>query len=129
MSAPELFNPDTVAPPVGPYSQAAWVKAGSDLLYIAGQVGLTPEGVLPADVDAQADQAFANIARILASAGLTPANLVKINTYLVTGQPVTAVRTARQKAFGDHKSASTLIFVPQLVERKYLIEVEAVAAR
>lgn len=129
MSAPELFNPNTVAAPVGPYSQAGWVKAGSDLVYIAGQVGLTPEGVLPDSAEAQAEQAFANIARILESAGLTPANLVKINTYLVLGQPVTAVRSAREKAFGDAKPASTLIYVPQLVEPKYLIEVEAVAAR
>lgn len=129
MSAPELFNPNTVAAPVGPYTHAAWVRSGSDLLYIAGQVGLTPEGALPEDVDAQAEQAFANVARILDGAGLTPANLVKINTYLVMGQPVTAVRAARQKAFGEAKPASTLIYVPQLVEPKYLIEVEAVAAR
>ena len=129
MSAPELFNPNTVAPPVAAYSQAGWVKAGSDLLYIAGQVGLRVDGTLVDGIDAQAEEAFANIARILEGAGLTPANLVKINTYLVYGQPVTAVRVARNKAFGDARPASTLITVPQLVEPKYLIEVEAVAAR
>lgn len=129
MSAPELFNPNTVAPPVGPYTQAGWVRAGSDLLYIAGQVGLRVDGTLPEGIDAQAEEAFANIARVLQGAGLTPANLVKINTYLVSGQPVTAVRAGRQKAFGDARPASTLVYVPQLVELKYLIEVEAVAAR
>jgi len=129
MSAPESFNPNTMAAPVGAYSQCVRVKAGSELLYIAGQVGLRPDGTLPTTVQEQAAEAFANITRALAAADMTPANLVKINTYLVTGQPVEAVRNARTAAFGDARPASTLITIPQLVDPKYLIEVEAVAAR
>jgi hypothetical protein len=33
MATPELFNPDTVAAPLGRYSHVARVKAGSDLLF------------------------------------------------------------------------------------------------
>jgi enamine deaminase RidA (YjgF/YER057c/UK114 family) len=129
MAAPELFNPDTVAAPLGSYSHGGWAKAGSDLLYIAGQVGVRPDGSLPATVAEQADTAYANIGRVLEAAGLAPANIVKLNTYVVAGQPLDTFRDARRKALGDIRPASTFIFVPQLIEPKYLIEIEAVAVR
>jgi enamine deaminase RidA (YjgF/YER057c/UK114 family) len=129
MSVPELFNPPTMAAPVGPYSHGGVVKAGSEIVYVAGQVGMRPDGVLPPTLAEQAEQAFANVVRVLAARGMTPANLVKTNVYVVMGQQVPAVRAARAKHFGDAVPPSTFIFVPQLIEPKYLIEVEAVAAR
>jgi len=129
MSAPEFFNPETMSPPLGAYSHGGWVRAGSDILYIAGQVGVRPDGTLPATVAEQADEAYANIVRILGAAGLTPANIVKINTYVVAGQDITTFRDARRKALGDIRPAATFVFVPQLIEPKYLIEIEAVAVR
>lgn len=129
MSAPELFNPASVSPPVGAYSHGGFVKAGSDLLFLAGQVGVRPDGSLPASCAEQADEVLANIVRILKAKDMTPANLVKITLYVVSGQSLGEVRAARLRHLGDHKPASTLVFVPQLAEAKYLIEVEAVAAR
>jgi enamine deaminase RidA (YjgF/YER057c/UK114 family) len=127
MATPELFNPDGVAAPLGRYSHVARVRAGSDLLFIAGQVGARPDGTLPASLAEQAEEAFGNIRRVLASAGLTPANLAKITILVVEGQPVQTVRDARVRALGEARPASTLLFVPQLADSKYLIEVEAVA--
>jgi len=129
MSAPEFNNPVGVAPPVGAYSHAGWIKAGSDVLFIAGQVGVRPDGILPETFHEQADEAFANIARILAGSGLKAMHLVKMNIFVVYGHPVNVVRDARRKHFGDIRPASTFIYVPQLVEPKYFIEVEGVAAR
>ena len=60
---------------------------------------------------------------------MTVANLVKINLYVVMGQPRSNARAARLRHFGEHRPASTFIYVPQLVEPKYLIEIEGVAAR
>ncbi len=129
MSAAELFNPATVSPPVGACSHGAFVKAGSDLLFLAGQVGVRPDGGLPVSCADQADEVFANIVRILKAKDMTASNLVKITLYIVAGQALSDVRAARLRHLGDHKPASTLIFVPQLAEAKYLIEVDAVAAR
>jgi 2-iminobutanoate/2-iminopropanoate deaminase len=129
MSAPEFNNPSTLAPPVGAYSHAGWIKAGSDVLFIAGQVGLRPDGTLPDSFADQADEVFANVARVLSGSGLKPMHLVKMNLFVVYGQPANVVRDARRKHFGDIRPASTFIYVPQLVEPKYLIEVEGVAAR
>ena len=129
MSALELFNPATVAPPVGAYSHGGLVKANSDILFLAGQVGVRPDGSLPATIGEQAEEVFANIVRIMKAKDMTIANLAKITLYIVSGQPLGDVRAARLRHLGDHKPASTLIFVPQLAEAKYLIEVEGIAAR
>lgn len=129
MSAPEFFNPPSVAAPLGLYSHGGLVKAGSDIIYIAGQLGVRPDGSLPASVGEQAEEAFANILRVLAAKDMTIANLVKINTYAVMGQPGDQIRAARLRQFGDHRPASTFIYVPQLVDPKYLVEVEGIAAR
>ena len=129
MSAPEFSNPDNMAAPVAAYSQCARVTAGSELIFLAGQVGLRPDGSLPPTIGEQAAQTFANVVRALEANGLTTANLVKINTYVVQGQPVAEIRAARQTALGDARPASTMIYVPALVDPKFLIEVEAVFAR
>lgn len=129
MSAPEFNNPNSVAAPLGAYSHSGWVKAGSDILYIAGQVGNRPDGTLCETFTEQAEQAFANIVRILEAHGLTPANLVKVNTYVVSGHHAAVVRDTRKKYFGDARPASTFVYVPQLVDAKYFIEIEGIAAR
>ena len=129
MSVPEFNNPSTLAAPVGAYSHAGWIKAGSDVLFIAGQVGLRPDGTLPETFAEQTDEVFANVARVLSGNGLKPMHLVKMNLFVVYGQAANVVREARRKHFGDIRPASTFIYVPQLVEPKYLIEVEGVAAR
>jgi enamine deaminase RidA (YjgF/YER057c/UK114 family) len=125
MSVPEFNNPAGVAPPVGAYSHAGWIKAGSDVLFIAG-VGVGRTGSWR-DFHEQADEP-SPISRILSGNG-QPMHLVKLNVFVVYGQPVNVVRDARRKHFGDIRPASTFIYVPQLVEPKYLIEVEGVAAR
>jgi 2-iminobutanoate/2-iminopropanoate deaminase len=129
MSAPELFNPASVAAPVGHYSHGGFINAGSDVLFLAGQVGIKPDGSTPATLAEQAEEVFANIARILKAKDMTVANLAKINIYVVSGQPISEVRAARTRHLGDHKPASTFIYVPQLADPKYLIEIEGVAAR
>jgi enamine deaminase RidA (YjgF/YER057c/UK114 family) len=129
MSAPEFNNPTTVMKPVGAYSHAGVVKASSDVLFIAGQVGIRPDGSVCEGLPAQADEAFANVLRILEANGMTARNLVKTNIYVVAGQETAAVREARSRQFGDIRPASTFIFISQLIDPRLLIEVEGVACR
>jgi 2-iminobutanoate/2-iminopropanoate deaminase len=129
MNAPELFNPATVVAPLGHYSHGGFIKAGSDLLFLAGQVGVRPDGSTPTTLAEQAEEVFANIVRVLKAKDMTVANLAKINIYVVSGQPIGEVRAARTRYLGEHKPASTFIYVPALADPKYLIEIEGVAAR
>jgi enamine deaminase RidA (YjgF/YER057c/UK114 family) len=130
MSKPEFFNPPSVHAPLALYSHGGLVKAGSDILYVAGQVGTRPDGTLATTIGEQADEAFANIIRVLQSKGMTAANIVKLNIYAVMGQTgVEQVRAARHRHLGDHRPTSTFVYIAQLVDPKYLIEIEAIAAR
>jgi 2-iminobutanoate/2-iminopropanoate deaminase len=121
-------TPDTIAAPFGPYSHAVEVPEGSRLLYISGEVGVLPDGSLPSGVAAQAEACWQNIIAILADAGMTVADLVKITTYLVRPEDVAGAGAARAKYFGDARPGSATIIVSALVVPEWLIEIEAVAA-
>ena len=67
--------------PIGPYSQA--VVAGNTI-YVAGQVPADPatRKVVEGDFERQAVQVFDNIKAILAGAGASFEDVVKVNVYL-----------------------------------------------
>ncbi|HRK57370.1 MAG TPA: Rid family detoxifying hydrolase, partial [Burkholderiaceae bacterium] len=66
---------------IGPYSQA--VKVGP-FVYLSGQIGLDPAtGELVAGgFEAQVRQAFANMSQVVAAAGGTLADVVKLTLFL-----------------------------------------------
>lgn len=122
-------NPATVHGPLGLYSHTVVVPTGSELIYLSGQLGVRPDGSTPDNIAEQADQVFANIVALLNAHGLAPEHIVKLTTFMVAGQDGDAVRAARLKHLGAHRPASTAIFVSQLVDPAWFVEVDAVAAR
>lgn len=117
-------------PSLGLYRHRVLVPAGSELLFISGQLGVNQAGVAGRDLAEQADWAFANIARNLSAEGLTMDNVVKLTTYIVESQRgAPGVREGRLKYFGDSQPASTALYVSGLVSEDWLIEIEAIAAR
>jgi len=124
-----FLNPPTVHAPGSAYSHSAVVPAGAELLVLSGQVGVRPDGSLPNSISAQADQVFANIGALLAAQGLDASALVKLTMFIVAGQDIQAVRAARAKFLGAHRPASTAVFVSQLVDPAWYVEIEAFAAK
>ena len=122
-------NPAAVAAPVGRYSHVVEVPAGARTLYISGQVGMRPDGTLPADCAGQAEQVWRNIAAILADGGMAMTDLVKITVFLTRPEDLAAFRTIRNQHLGDAVPASSLIFVSRLATPELLVEVEAIAAK
>jgi enamine deaminase RidA (YjgF/YER057c/UK114 family) len=120
-------TPASVAAPFGPYSHAVEVPEGSRLLYISGEVGVLPDGKVPTTIEAT-EACWQNIIAILADAGMTVQDLVKITTYLVRPEDVAAAGAARAKHFGDARPGSATIIVKALVNPAWFIEIEAVAA-
>jgi enamine deaminase RidA (YjgF/YER057c/UK114 family) len=127
-------NPPSVAPPVGQYSHITTVPAGSELVFVSGQVGVYADG-RPIDPDAkeQARQAFANIGAIIAALGLTPAHVAKLNTLIVGADNVDAFRAARDEVFPEWYPdgavpAHTLAVVAALAMPELLVEIEAILA-
>ena len=127
-SALTFSNPDSVHPPLGLYSHTAIVPAGTRLLYLSGQVGARPDGSVGETIAEQADQTFANIIALLRANGLEASNIIKLTTFMVAGQDGEDVRNARRKHLGAHRPCSTAVYVSQLVDPRWFVEVEAVAA-
>ena len=128
----KILNPETLGKPLGQYSQITRVRA-SELLFIAGQVGVDKNGKAPADFDAQCALVFANIGAALASQGAGFANLVEFTTYLVHSQDIPAFMAYRTREFpklfaGGAYPPNTLLMIDRLVQEQFLIEVSAVAA-
>ena len=122
-------NPSDVHAPLGLYSHTVSVPEGTELLFISGQLGVRPDGSTPSSIEEQADQVFSNIVALLRAHDLAPIDLIKLTTFMVAGQDGNAVRAARLKHLGSHRPASTAVFVSQLVDPAWLVEVEAIASK
>ena len=130
----KIFNPDTLAKPMGQYSHVTRVKA-SEFLYIAGQLSADRNGKMIGadDFDAQCVQVFANIAAALKSAGAGWSNVVQFTTYLVHSQDIPKFMAYRLREFpklfpSGVYPPNTLLMVDRLVQEPYLVEVQTVAA-
>ena len=102
-------------------------------LHLAGQVAYDSARNLVGDGDlvAQTRQVFANLKRVLAAAGATPAHVVRLRTYVVNHSPEKlGPVSAEILAFydGGTPAANTFIGVQSLALPEFLIEIEADAA-
>ncbi|HTM17572.1 MAG TPA: RidA family protein [Terracidiphilus sp.] len=124
----EFKNPSDLNKPSG-YTHVVIVSHGK-LIFIAGQVGTDKDGKISGDFAEQARQVFSNIQAALAAAGAKPANLVKLNYYVVglNHEKLLAIREARDKIIDkDHPPASTLAGVQALFRDDVQLEIEAEA--
>jgi 2-iminobutanoate/2-iminopropanoate deaminase len=124
-----FVDPRDVHTPVGPYSHTAVVQAGSELVFVSGQVGIRPDGSAPPSFAEQVEVTFLNLRACLAAHGLGLDAVVKLGVFVVPDQDFQIVRAARERHFGAHRPTSTSLYVPQLASPEYLIEIEAIAAR
>jgi len=92
---------------------------------------IDPQGELvgKGDMRAQAEQAFANLQAVLAASGATVRDVVKLTTLCTERSGIPALREIRQRVFGTHTPASTLMIVAGLASPDLLVEIEAVAVR
>jgi 2-iminobutanoate/2-iminopropanoate deaminase len=118
--APELGEP------MSHYTDA--VRAG-DLVFVSGVVPVDGDGKLVGgdDVVAQARQVFENMGAVLAAAGCTFADVVKVTVFLVDVDDRARINPVRQDVFGAARPASTLVEISRLAVPGAKIEVEAVA--
>lgn len=125
----DFSNPAGVCVPGGLYSHTAFVKAGTDLLYLAGQTGTRPDGGVPDSIEDQADAAYANVVTLLKAHGLGPTNIVKMQVFVTDRAYRDGANVARRKYLGDHRPTSTFLIIQGLARPELKIEVDVVAAR
>jgi enamine deaminase RidA (YjgF/YER057c/UK114 family) len=123
-----VHNPtDGVYPATPDYVHALEVRNATRLLFVAGTMGLDPEGVPGAVITDQLELVWSNIRAILASADMTVDNIVRITSYLRDPSYAEANQDARVAALGGRPVPTTSI-VAQTLTSDWLIEIEVIAA-
>jgi enamine deaminase RidA (YjgF/YER057c/UK114 family) len=120
--------PPSIRPPFARYSHGVEVTAGARLVFCSGQLGVKADESVPEDAAAQAELCFANIAAILAEAGMTLSDVVRINAFVTDRAHMAAYMAVRDRLFPNEPPASTLMIVSGFTRPEFKVEVEAVAA-
>jgi len=110
---------------VGAYSQAT---ATDDLVFTAGQIALTPDGDLldEADIDVQTQQALENVKGVLAEAGASMDDVLKVTVYVEDIDDFEAMDAAYETFFETDPPARSAVEVAAL-PKGVGVEIEAVA--
>lgn len=123
------FNPAAVAGPFGTYAHGVELEGPSRLLFGAGQVGVDTDGRIGEGIDEQSRLLWRNVTEVLGGAGMDIADIVQLTMLLLRREDLPNARAVRQEVLGDHRPASTLLFVAGLAHPDWLIEVDFVAAK
>ncbi len=122
------INPPSIAPPAANYAHAVLTEGASRWLHTSGVVPDRPDGTVPDDIGDQAEVIWGNIGAMLAQAGMRPADIVSVTTYVVAGEEFSAVMGVRDRFLGGRRAASTLVTVPALAQPAWKMEIAVIAA-
>ena len=114
--------------PYEPYRLSQGMRVG-DLLFVSGQAAISPEGELVGvgDFDAQAEQTFRNLERVLEAGGSGLDRVVKVTIFLTDMANFEKIVDLRGRWFTPPYPADTIVEVSALALPGLEIEIEAVA--
>ena len=127
----EFLQPPGWPRPKG-FSNGIAVEGAGKLVVLAGQIGNNEQGQIDSDDFAvQCRCAFRNIVTLVAQAGGSATDIVRLTwfvtdkqAYLASGR---AVGEAYREIIGRHFPAMSVIFVSSLVDDRAKVEIEAIA--
>jgi 2-iminobutanoate/2-iminopropanoate deaminase len=97
-----------------------------DLLFVSGMVGIDDEGkVVEGGVAAETRQAFGNIAAVLAAAGATLNDVLKINVILTEAEDFAAFNAAYREIFPSDPPARVSMVAGLTIDARVEIDVVA----
>jgi enamine deaminase RidA (YjgF/YER057c/UK114 family) len=115
-----------------PKGYANGVAAGGRQIFVAGQVGWSPEGVFASDDFAtQTRQALENVVAVLRAGGAGPEHIVRMTWYVTSKREYLAAGREIGRAFreivGVYDIAMTAVEVTALMEDRAKVEIEVTA--
>ena len=127
----KFINPESLGAPRG-FSNGVLSSPGGALLFIAGQIAWDEQQrIVSADFVEQFDRALANVVAVVAEAGGTPEQIVRLVIY-VTDKSEYKERTREvgqrwRARMGRHYPAMALVEVKSLLEDEAKVEIEGIA--
>ena len=122
----KAISTDKAPAAIGPYSQAIEVNG---MVYTSGVIPVNPAtGEIPSGVEAQAEQAFSNMAALLEAAGTDMASVVKTTVFIKEMNDFAKINEIYVKYFTGTFPARSCVEVARL-PKDVLLEVEAIATK
>jgi enamine deaminase RidA (YjgF/YER057c/UK114 family) len=122
------ITPRGIRPPFARYSYGVEIPAGHRILVCSGQLGISPDDKVPESVEEQTHLCFRNIEAVLKDAGLSFADVVRINSFVSGREHLKGYMAVRDRYISDPPPASTLMIVSGFSRPEFLVEVEILAA-
>lgn len=122
----KVISTDKAPAAIGPYSQAIEVNG---MVFTSGVIPVNPATEeIPTGVEAQAEQAFSNLAELLKAAGTSTENVVKTTVFIKEMNDFAMINTIYAKYFTAPYPSRSCVEVARL-PKDVLLEVEAVATK
>ena len=122
----KAISTDKAPAAIGPYSQA--IEIGN-LIFTSGVIPVVPAtGEIPSGVEAQAEQAFANLTELLKAAGTSTEKTVKTTVFLKNMDDFGKINEIYARYFQGVFPARSCVEVARL-PKDVLIEIEAIAEK
>ena len=99
-----------------------------DVVYVSGQLGVSREHP-DSTIEGQTKAALENVGKVLAAAGMSPANVVKCTVFLVDVKDFAGMNRAYTAFFPNDPPARSTVVVAALVSPAARTEIECIAAR
>lgn len=109
------------------YAHALEVRSPQRFLFVSGTMGLHDDGAPGATLGEQLELIWANLGEILADAGLTLDDVVRVTSYLRDASYAEENAKARVAALKGRLVPTTAIVVETL-DPGWLVEIEVIAA-
>ena len=122
------ITPAGIRAPFARYSYGVEVPPTHRLLFCSGQLGIGLDDEIPASVEDQTHLCFSNIEMVLKDAGMTLADIIRINAFVIAREHLAGYMRVRDHYVADPPPASTLMIVGGFSRPDFLVEVEVIAA-
>ena len=121
-----VISTDKAPAAIGPYSQAIEVNG---MVFTSGVIPVNPAtGEIPSGVEAQAEQAFANLTELLKAAGTSTEKTVKTTVFIKNMDDFGKINEIYARYFQGVFPARSCVEVARL-PKDVLIEIEAIAEK
>ncbi|MFR8171705.1 MAG: RidA family protein [Marvinbryantia sp.] len=122
----QVISTEKAPAAIGPYSQAIEVNG---MVYTSGVIPVDPAtGEIPAGVEAQARQAFSNLANLLEAAGTSMAQAVKTTVFIKEMNDFGRINEIYAEYFTKPYPARSCVEVARL-PKDVLLEIEVIALK
>jgi 2-iminobutanoate/2-iminopropanoate deaminase len=125
----QYVAPKTLPKPLGVWSPAVLCEDGRRTLYVSGLTARDPAGgvVGEGSYEAQTRQVCENLKATVEAVGGTLADIVSVTVFVLDIDQFDTIHRVRRAYFPKDPPASTMVQVSRLVDRRCLIEINAVA--